>query len=247
MAKLDARSVIIILASFGLVAGTLILVQKRNASADSAAASGAQSLALNPPSAPIEMLGSGPSPSPSPAPAPVPVVPMPAPSAPAHSAPSAASAAIPSAAKPASSAAVNSAALAAVKPASTPASAPASTVKNHAIPAETEPSAPKSAAKPVSAPASVPVKPASAPVKPVSAAKPAAPSGHFFLQAGAFKDSGNAQKLLDRIKAAGFNAQISTSGELHKVLAGPYPTADAAGAAKAKLKAAGFDTFPAKQ
>ncbi len=264
MAKLDARSVVIILASFGLVAGTLILVQKRNGPPEAPAASAAQAM-IAPPSAPIELLGSSPAPSPVTAPAPAPVAaptPSPAP-APVSSTAQPAIPAEASAPAPASStkpvqvaSSAKPASVAATKPASA-----ASAATHHAIPAESE-STPVSAAKPAASSvakptaasavkptsaAAAPVKPATAPVK--SAPKPpAALTGKYFLQAGAFKDENNARKLIAKLKTAGFAASESTVGELHKVLVGPFPSSDAATAAKTKLKAQGFDSaFVAKK
>ncbi len=256
MAKLDARSILIILASFGLVAGTLILVQKRNGPPDTPA-SGPQSIAA-PPSAPIELLGGSPAPAPAPAAAPAPVAPPASASSVVHHAipaESSAPAPAPATAAPAKPVVVASS----TKPASVAAPSPAGVAKNHAIPAESEPAsasaAKTSAAKPVTAvsaaktasAAAAPVRPASAPAAAKPAAKLAAPTGHYFLQAGAFRDENNAQKLIARLKSLGFKATESTVGELHKVLVGPYASSDAAVAAKTKLKAQGIDSaFVAK-
>jgi len=77
---------------------------------------------------------------------------------------------------------------------------------------------------------------------PATVSARAADSG-FVVQLGAYADVKVAQELQSRLKAAGFAAyveRLDTSKEkLHRVRVGPYPSREAADAARVQLKAKG--------
>lgn len=70
-----------------------------------------------------------------------------------------------------------------------------------------------------------------------------APSVLYRVQTGAFKDKKNADALLAKVKAAGFDTYIVQVGGLYKVQVGAYAKKENANAMAAKMKAKGFDTY----
>jgi len=79
-----------------------------------------------------------------------------------------------------------------------------------------------------------------------SAAKPAASSGNYWVQVGAFKESGNAEGLARKLRAEGFSAQVTrvTREEpLHVVRVGGYPDRSRAVAAREELQGKGHTGF----
>jgi cytoskeletal protein RodZ len=79
-----------------------------------------------------------------------------------------------------------------------------------------------------------------------SAPKPAASSGAYWVQVGAFKDSGNAEGLVRKLRSEGFSAQVTrvTREEpLHVVRVGGYPDRSRAVAARAELQGKGHTGF----
>jgi DedD protein len=82
---------------------------------------------------------------------------------------------------------------------------------------------------------------------PATSAKPdAAKTGAaFVVQVAAFSDRYGARSLVTKLKRGGFPGYTETvttdKGTLHRVRVGPYASRDAADAALARLKAAGFD------
>lgn len=81
-----------------------------------------------------------------------------------------------------------------------------------------------------------------------SAAKPAASSGNYWVQVGAFKESGNAEGLARKLRAEGFSAQVTrvTREEpLHVVRVGGYPDRSRAVAAREELQGKGHTGFVA--
>jgi DedD protein len=71
------------------------------------------------------------------------------------------------------------------------------------------------------------------------------------VQVAAFTDRYGALAVVRKLKQSGFPAYeesvAGTKGELHRVRVGPYATRDAADAAKAKLKAAGYNGLVARR
>lgn len=93
-------------------------------------------------------------------------------------------------------------------------------------------------------PAAPPAKPAPEPTRSAQVATPAvAANGPWKVQLGAFSVSGNAEKLWrqlsTRSELAGRNRLMIPSGRLTRLLAGGYPSRDAANQACASLKRAG--------
>jgi len=79
-----------------------------------------------------------------------------------------------------------------------------------------------------------------------SAAKPAASSGNYWVQVGAFKESGNAEGLARKLRAEGFSPQVTrvTREEpLHVVRVGGYPDRSRAVAAREELQGKGHPGF----
>jgi DedD protein len=78
----------------------------------------------------------------------------------------------------------------------------------------------------------------------VEAKSDAQKSGAFVVQVAAFSDRYGARSLVVKLKRGGFpgytEAVATDKGTLHRVRVGPYPSREAADAARAKLKAAGF-------
>lgn len=65
----------------------------------------------------------------------------------------------------------------------------------------------------------------------------------YRVQAGAFKNKENADRQLEKIKAAGFDTYMVQAGGYYKIQVGAYRKKANADAMAAKLKAAGFDTY----
>lgn len=65
----------------------------------------------------------------------------------------------------------------------------------------------------------------------------------YRVQTGAFSVKANADKLADKLKAAGFATYIVKIGNLYKVQIGAYSVKTNAQAMEKKLKAAGYDAF----
>lgn len=103
------------------------------------------------------------------------------------------------------------------------------------VPAETKPVATET--KPAPAPVTKPAAPAPKPAEP---AKPAASGVGYAVQLGAFSNAADANKLRDRVRAAGFSAfveQVRTDkGALSRVRVGPV--ADRAEADRLKAQVA---------
>jgi DedD protein len=72
----------------------------------------------------------------------------------------------------------------------------------------------------------------------------------FVVQVAAFTDRYGAQAQVRKLKRAGFPAFVESvsngNRELQRVRVGPYPSRDAADAARANLKAAGYDAIVAR-
>jgi rare lipoprotein A len=65
---------------------------------------------------------------------------------------------------------------------------------------------------------------------------------HFYVQAGAFAEQDNAERLKDRLSDAGnpFISSIDRNGQLlYRVRIGPFDSVDAAGAALTRLSGQG--------
>ncbi|HEX7271979.1 MAG TPA: SPOR domain-containing protein [Casimicrobiaceae bacterium] len=126
--------------------------------------------------------------------------------------------------------------------------APAST------PAKGGPSEAGPAAGPAAATATQAAEPKTQAAAPKTAdttdTQPAAQAGTFVVQVAAFTDRYGALALVRKLKAAGFAAFVeaatTSKGDLHRVRVGPYPSREAADAARAKLKAAGYDGIVAR-
>ncbi len=79
-----------------------------------------------------------------------------------------------------------------------------------------------------------------------SATKPAASSGGYWVQVGAFKDSGNAEGLAQKLRSEGYAVQVTkvTRNEpLHVVRVGGYPDRSRASAAREELQGKGQTGF----
>ena len=79
-----------------------------------------------------------------------------------------------------------------------------------------------------------------------SAAKPAAASGNYWVQVGAFKESGNAEGLARKLRSEGYTVQVTqvTRNEpLHVVRVGGYPDRSRASAAREELQGKGQTGF----
>lgn len=105
-------------------------------------------------------------------------------------------------------------------------------------------------AKPEPKPAPAPV-PAKAPATAATATKaPAAATGDWRVQLGAFGVSGNADKLWTRVagrpELAGHGKLLVPAGRLTKLQAGGFASRAAAEAACARLKSAGFACLPVR-
>jgi len=79
-----------------------------------------------------------------------------------------------------------------------------------------------------------------------SAAKPAASSGNYWVQVGAFKESGNAEGLARKLRSEGFSAQVTRvtrEAPLHVVRVGGYADRSRAVAAREQLQGKGHTGF----
>ena len=65
----------------------------------------------------------------------------------------------------------------------------------------------------------------------------------YRVQAGAFKNKENADRQLEKIKAAGFDTYMVQAGGYYKIQVGAYSVKASAENMLAKVKAAGFDAF----
>jgi len=159
-------------------------------------------------------------------------------------------------------------------PASAPATPPASSMPTAAAPPVTPPpaaaptppptvQAPPAPPPAVSSPAPTPARPempaASAPrtaekapertaaVTPSkSAVKPAASSGNYWVQVGAFKESSNAEGLARKLRSEGYSVQVTRvtrTEPLHVVRVGGYPDRSRASAAREELQGKGQTGF----
>jgi DedD protein len=81
------------------------------------------------------------------------------------------------------------------------------------------------------------------PKPPTGDARASSAKGSYSVQLAAFSDDKGANALAGRLKKAGHPAYTepynTSRGTLYRVRVGPYPTRDAAEAARAKLKADG--------
>lgn len=74
--------------------------------------------------------------------------------------------------------------------------------------------------------------------------KPVNPTNTLYrVQTGAFSSKANADALLAKVKAKGFDTYMIQDGGLYKVQVGAYSNRKNADAQAAKLEAAGFDTY----
>lgn len=74
--------------------------------------------------------------------------------------------------------------------------------------------------------------------------KPEKPSGALYrVQTGAFSNKANANAMLAKVKAKGFDTYMVKDGSLYKIQVGAFSKKENATAMLAKLKAAGFDAF----
>ena len=79
-----------------------------------------------------------------------------------------------------------------------------------------------------------------------SAPKPAASNGGYWVQVGAFKESGNAEGLARKLRSEGYSVQVTrvTRDEpLHVVRVGGYPDRSRASAAREELQGKGQTGF----
>jgi len=135
-----------------------------------------------------------------------------------------------------------------------PAAAPAPAVQPPPIPPPAVSSPAPMPARPEMPPASAPKAPEktqaperTAAVTPSkSAAKPAASSGNYWVQVGAFKESGNAEGLARKLRSEGFSAQVTRvtrEAPLHVVRVGGYADRSRAVAAREQLQGKGHTGF----
>ena len=108
-------------------------------------------------------------------------------------------------------------------------------------------------AKPAAAPATPAAAPAAAPTPAAAAPAAAAPAKAdagedkfvYYLQAGAFRDTADAENARAKLALLGFEASVSDrsndSGVLHRVRLGPYNQVDAMNKVRAKLSENGVD------
>ena len=78
-----------------------------------------------------------------------------------------------------------------------------------------------------------------------SASNPGTAGGNvlYRVQTGAFSNKANADAMLSKVKAAGFDTYMVKVDNLYKIQVGAYSNKANADAMAAKLKAAGFDTY----
>ena len=132
-------------------------------------------------------------------------------------------------------------------PDSKPAQAEAKSAAAPAAPKEQTPqpaAQPEAAARATAPAAKTPEK---APAKPAPKARPAAKSGggQFVVQVIALADAEKAQRLQEKIAAAGVNSYTevvkTVKGEVTRVRAGPFATREAAEKAREQLKSIGMN------
>ena len=87
------------------------------------------------------------------------------------------------------------------------------------------------------------------PVEQAAAPKPEAPAGKIFVQIGAFRDRGSADKVVGELEGAGYPVKVfsedGASGRLYKVRVGGYATHDEAASIAAVLNTKGHaGAFP---
>jgi septal ring-binding cell division protein DamX len=103
--------------------------------------------------------------------------------------------------------------------------------------ASNTPKAPEKAKAPERTAAATPSK---------STAKPAASSGNYWVQVGAFKESGNAEGLARKLRSEGYSVQVARvtrDAPLHVVRVGGYPDRSRASAAREELQGKGQTGF----
>ncbi|HSE03957.1 MAG TPA: SPOR domain-containing protein [Methylomirabilota bacterium] len=79
-----------------------------------------------------------------------------------------------------------------------------------------------------------------------SASAPAAAGGNYWVQVGAFKESGNAEGLAQKLRSEGYSVQVTRvnrDGPLHVVRVGGYPDRSRATAAREELQGKGRTGF----
>jgi len=126
---------------------------------------------------------------------------------------------------------------AAPTPAPTVQATPAPTPARPEIPAASAPKTAEKAKAPERTAAVTPSK---------SAAKPAASSGNYWVQVGAFKESGNAEGLARKLRSEGYSVQVTRvtrTEALHVVRVGGYPDRSRASAAREELRGKGQTGF----
>ena len=131
---------------------------------------------------------------------------------------------------------------ASASPAAAPEPAPSPPVKLPPVAAPAAGSAPRSAPAPAPA-ASIETPGGSSVAKPAPAASAAQPHEGFAVQLAAFADDKGANALAGRLRKGGYAAYTeplkTSKGTLWRVRVGPYPSRDAALAARDKLKTEG--------
>ena len=65
----------------------------------------------------------------------------------------------------------------------------------------------------------------------------------YRIQCGIYSKKENAEKQLEKIKAAGFNAFIRQVDDMYKIQVGAYSVKENAEKQLEKIKSAGFDAF----
>jgi len=95
------------------------------------------------------------------------------------------------------------------------------------------------------APGAVNVVPNPVAAAPAAPAAPVEEKTIYFLQAGAFREVGDAENTRAKLALLGFEAviseKVSDSGVLHRVRVGPYPQVESMNKARAKLLDSGID------
>jgi outer membrane biosynthesis protein TonB len=131
-------------------------------------------------------------------------------------------------------------------PAPTPAPATAPPTVSTPTPAPARPEMPAASA-PKAAPekAKAPERTAAA-TSSKSAARPAGAPGNYWVQVGAFKESGNAEGLARKLRSEGYSVQVTRvtrDAPLHVVRVGGYPDRSRASAAREELQGKGQTGF----
>ncbi len=139
-------------------------------------------------------------------------------------------------------------------PAAAPTPAPTVPPPSLPVPAVSSPTAarPEMPAASASKAATKPLEKAKAPERTAavapskSTAKPAAASGSYWVQVGAFKESGNAEGLARKLRSEGYSVQVTRvtrDQPLHVVRVGGYPDRSRASAAREELQGKGQTGF----